>query len=100
MCIIFIGSEFIDPQTFPWVCYKNISGMYPNCTYGFSSPTGLWKVVARVPVFAVPPVLIDKFVGFNSVTQVHCDWLQVNTFKVFLFSFVKYIFRSGRGIDL
>ena len=29
---------------------KNLCGPYPNRTYGFSSPAGLWKVVARVTV--------------------------------------------------
>ena len=51
VCIIFIGSEFIDPETFPWVFKKIFSGPYPNCTYGFSSTKGLRKVVTRVTVF-------------------------------------------------
>ena len=30
LCIIFIGSAFIDTGTFPWVCYPIDSGTYPN----------------------------------------------------------------------
>ena len=50
-CIIFIVLAFIDPKTFPWLCYQIISGMYSNQTNVFASPAGLWKVVVRVPVF-------------------------------------------------
>ena len=35
--IIFIGSAFINPETFPQVCYPSISGLYLNCTYIFDS---------------------------------------------------------------
>ena len=50
-CIIFIVSAFIDTETCSWVWFQNINGLYPNRTYGFSSPTGLWKVMVRVTVF-------------------------------------------------
>ena len=58
----FIGSEFIDPETFPLVCYKIVCTTYPNQTYGFASPAGLWKFVARVPVGCLDlSVSIDFF---------------------------------------
>ena len=50
VCILFIGPAFIDPEIFYWAWLKIFSGLYPNRTYGFSSPAGLWKVVARVTV--------------------------------------------------
>ena len=37
--IIFIGSGFIYPEPFPWVWFKIVSGMYPNRTYIFASPS-------------------------------------------------------------
>ena len=43
-----IGSVFIDPENFPRVCKKIVCGPYPNQTYGFDPPAGLWKVLARV----------------------------------------------------
>ena len=51
ICIIFIGSESIYTETFTQVCYKVVSGMYPNQTCGFSSPMGLWKFRERMPSF-------------------------------------------------
>ena len=50
VCIVFIGSAFIDTVTVPRVWLKIVSGTYPNRTYGFSSPTGLWRVVVRMMV--------------------------------------------------
>ena len=50
--------------------------------------------------FLISPVVINTLIGFKVVPQVHCDWLQVNHINVFLLSFVKCIFRSGRGIYL
>ena len=47
-----------------------VSGPYPKWTYGFSSPTVLWEVVARVTVFVISPVIIKALVGFKEVTQV------------------------------
>ena len=38
------------PKNYPWVCYQIFCGTYPKCTYGFTSPAGLWKVVSRVLV--------------------------------------------------
>ena len=51
VCFIFIGLAFIDPETCPQAWFQKVSGMYPNQKYGFSSTRGLWKFVARVPVF-------------------------------------------------
>ena len=51
VCIIFIGSELIDPENFPWTWLKNLCGSYTNRTYVFASPAGLWKVLARVRFF-------------------------------------------------
>ena len=65
MCILFIVSAFIDPETCPWVCYLIFSGPYPSQAYIFSSPAGLWKVVARVPVFEISHVIINAFIGFK-----------------------------------
>ena len=50
VCIIFIGSEFIGPETCTRVWLKIFSGPYTNRTYIFSPPSGLWKVVMRVPI--------------------------------------------------
>ena len=70
MCIIFIGSSFIDNETCPQMCQKMFSGMYPNRTYGFSPPTGLWRFVARVLVFVISHIVINKLIGFKAVTKV------------------------------
>ena len=53
VCIIFILSAFIDPETCSWVCYKIVIGTYTNLTYGFDYPVGLWKVVSRVLLFVM-----------------------------------------------
>ena len=45
-----IGSGFIDPETFPRVWFKIVCGPYPNRTYGFDPPVVFWKVEPRVPV--------------------------------------------------
>ena len=45
-----IGLMFIDPETCPRVWLKIVCGPYPNRTYKFASPAGLWKAMARVPV--------------------------------------------------
>ena len=74
VCIIFIGSEFIDTETCPRVWLKIFIGPYPNRTHGFSSPKGLWKVVARVPVFVISTVTINTFIGFKAVPQVIQVW--------------------------
>ena len=80
ICIILIGSALIDPETYPQVWLQIVSGLYPNRTYGFASPVGLWKVVARVPVFVIAPVDINTFIGFKSVTQVIQVWSCVGKF--------------------
>ena len=50
MCLFaLIRSEFIDPENCPRVCYQIVCGPYTNCTHGFASPSGLWKVVVSVP---------------------------------------------------
>ena len=79
--IIFILSAFIYTETFPWVLLQISSGPYPNRTYGFASPTCLWKVVARLPVFVIEPVAINTLICFNAVPQVGLFWwIVVNLF--------------------
>ena len=97
---MFIVSTFIDTETCSRVCQKIVTRLYPNRTYGFSSPTVLCEVVARVPVVVISPVGINKIIGFKAVPQVHCNWLQVNHIKIFFLIFVKCIFRSARVVDL
>ena len=46
----FTGSVFMDLETCPWVWLQIFCGTYTNQTCVFSSPTGLYKVVARVIV--------------------------------------------------
>ena len=65
--------------------------MYPNRTYRFSFPAGLCKFIASVLVSVILPVVMNTLIGFNAVSQVHCDLTQVNHLKVFLLSFVKCI---------
>ena len=45
-----IGSDFIDPDTCPWVLLQILCGTYPNRTYICSRTIGLRKVVARITV--------------------------------------------------
>ena len=66
----FIGSTFIDPETFSRVCKKFVFGTYPNRTYVFAYPTGLWKAVVRVLVFVISTIVINTLIGFKAVTQV------------------------------
>ena len=47
LCIIFIASVLIFPETCPRVCSKIFSGTYPNQTYRFASPAGLWRFWQR-----------------------------------------------------
>ena len=61
VCIIFIGSMFIDPETCPRVQIQIFSWAYPNPTYRFASPAVLWKSMARVPVFVIAPAAINTF---------------------------------------
>ena len=51
VCIIFIVSVFIDPETCPRVWLQIFSEPYQNWTYIFASPAGLWEVVVMVPIF-------------------------------------------------
>ena len=62
---ILIGSVFIDPETCPQVWLKFFCGPYPKRIYVFASPTGLWKVAARLPVFVILPVVINIFIVFK-----------------------------------
>ena len=75
--IIFIVSEFIDPETCSKVWLKIFSRPYTKRTYGFALPAGLWKVVARVTVFVISPVAINTLIGFKAVPQ----FIQVLTFE-------------------
>ena len=68
--IIFIGVVFIGTETSPWVCLKVFSAPYPNQTYIFASPAGLWKIVARVLVFVISHVVINTFIGFKEFPKV------------------------------
>ena len=70
VCIIFIGSEFIDPETCPRVWINIFSGPYPNWIYSFYSPVGLWKVVVMMPVSVIVPVAINTFIVCKEVPQV------------------------------
>ena len=56
--------------------------------------------MARVPVFVISPVSVNKLISFKAGAQVNCDWLQVNNINVLLLIFLKFIFRSGIGINL
>ena len=83
VCIIFIVSAFIDTETFPQVWFKIFIGPYPNQTYRFASPEGLWKVVARVPFFVISTATINKLVvfkAFHLVIQV-CSFVGERTPK-------------------
>ena len=42
---------FIDPEYWSQVWLQIFCGIYPNQTYIFDTPAGLWKVVARMPVY-------------------------------------------------
>ena len=65
VCIIFIWSEFIDPETCPWMWLKTST----TFTYRFSYPIGLWKVVVRMHVLVMAPVAIITLIGFKTVPQ-------------------------------
>ena len=64
-------SALIYTKTFSPVCCKFFSGPYSNGTYGFTSLVGLWKVVERMTVLVVSPVVINILIGLKSVPQVH-----------------------------
>ena len=76
MCIIFIGSVFIDPGTCPRACQQFFSETYPIRTYVCASPAVLWKVMKRVAVFVTSPVVINTLIGFKAVPK----FLQVCSF--------------------
>ena len=80
VCIIAIGSVFINPETWPRAWLQIFSELYPNRTYGFSSPNGLWKVVATVPFFVISPVAIDTLIGFKAVPLVIQVWSCIGKF--------------------
>ena len=77
VCVIFIVSVFIDPETFPWVRLQIVSGKYTNRTYTFSSPAGLWKVVVRVTVFVILPVAINTLIVIKADPKVIQDLICV-----------------------
>ena len=70
MCTVFIVSAFIDHENCPGRVKKIVSGPHQNRKYIFASLAGLWKVVERVTVFVILPVVINKFIGFKPVPQV------------------------------
>ena len=53
-----------------WVCWKIFSGPYSNYTYLFSTHAGLCKVVMRVTIFVVSPIIINALIGFKEISQV------------------------------
>ena len=69
---------------------KIVSGPYSNLKYGFDSPAGLWKVVARVPVFVIALVAINELIGLKAVPQV---WY-------FFVDFWKFIYKHHRRFFL
>ena len=75
VCIIYIRSAFIDPEIFPWVLLQTFSGMYSNRTYGFASPTGLWKVMAKVPFFYF--TCRNQYIAFFPVSSSSYSILQL-----------------------
>ena len=77
VCIIFIGSAFINPENFHRVWWKIVSGMYTNHIYIFTPPTGLRKVVERVKVFVISSVAINTLIGFKAVPQVIQVWSSI-----------------------
>ena len=70
VCIKLIISAFIYPENCCCAWLKIVSGPYPKQTHRFASPTGLWKVVERVPVFMISPVAINILIGLEAVTQI------------------------------
>ena len=80
VCIIFIASTFIDPETCPRVLLQIVSRSYPNWTYVFATPAGSWKVMARVLVFVIEPVVINTLIGFKEVPQVIQVWICICNF--------------------
>ena len=66
VCIIFIGSVLIFPESFPQVWLEIASGTYPSHTHGLTTPKGLWKVVMRVTVFVIVHVAINTLIGFKA----------------------------------
>ena len=75
-----IGSELIDTRTYTQACYQIVCGTYPNRTYKFDSPVGLWKVAARVPVgFSYFFASIDCFDWYkNSLSYLYKPYLIVD----------------------
>ena len=76
VCIIFLGSAFIDTETCSWVCQKTVSGPYPNRHIDLLPPQvcgSLWWGY-QFFYFACHHQLIDGF--------------QVNHTKLFKFAVV------------
>ena len=70
VCIIFIGSVFIDPVTCTRMWLQIVSGTYTNRTYGFEFPACLCKVMVRVTVFVIATVAINTLIVFKAVPKV------------------------------
>ena len=70
----FTGSELIVPETCHRVWLQMFSWTYPNRIYIFASPAILWEMVTRVLVFVISHVVINTFIGFQSVPQVIWVW--------------------------
>ena len=78
VCIIIIASLFIDPKTFPRVCSQFLVGCIQKGHTNFYFPAGLYKVVARVSVFVISPVVINALIDFKSVNQVgNCIFIYI-----------------------
>ena len=99
VCIIFIGSAFIDTDTCPLVLLQMFSELYTNRTYEFPLHRFM-EGHGKGAGFAISSITINTLVGFKLVPQVHCDWHQANHLKVLLLTFVKFIFSSEGVVDL
>ena len=76
VCIIFIGSTFIDPESCPQVCLQIVSGMYSNQIYRFATLFRL--VVGR-----------GEGDGFLLHLSLSIHWLDPRKFlKLFIFKFL------------
>ena len=65
VCIDWIG---IFTETYPFVCYQIICGMYPNWTYSFDLPEGLRTAVARMPFGCSYLLTLDHSFGWNKIS--------------------------------
>ena len=86
--LTWFGLQFIDPETCPQVGYQIFYGPYPNRTYGFASPSGLWNIVARVTLwYSYLFTLIDLFywskISFKFFVQALFCWLLTFVYHIY-----------------